>query len=444
MKIAMKKNAALIAAIIFCVCVLTRCSAPGHKLFEKRTPHEAYEHKIENAGLQNTALGTAWLKAAKKALQQPVFIQLPYKETAWFAAEEPNAYGYIFNAGRGEKINISVTTDSSSLMLFADLWQYNNGSPQHVASADTVTHSISYEVTKDDSCILRIQPELLQSGSYTVVISASPSLAFPVPAEDNPKIGSFWGAGRDNGTRRHEGIDIFSKFRTPVVAAADGYITRTGTNNLGGKVIFLSPDGKNYSLYYAHLDSQIAREGEHVKAGDVVGLMGNTGNAKSTPAHLHFGIYTYSGAIDPLPFVKKTITEPETIIASLYAINKFVRSNKTINIVASPFNRKTIMEKLNSGTALHVIGAAGSMYKIQLPDKSEAFVRNADVSIAGKPVKTITAHTATVLETDATDSAAGKALIKKGSSIEVYGAYEDFYLVQWKGLTGWIKKKNTK
>src|SRR6478735_221887 len=435
MKNLMKKNNSLVGSFIFLAYILTGCSAPVHNLFEKRTAHEAYAQKIENAGLQNTALGMAWLNAAQKALRQPILIQLPYKETAWFAAEKPNAYGYIFSARRGEEINITITTDSSaSMLLFADCWQYNNGSPKLVASADTVTRSISYEITKDDSCILRIQPELLQNGSYTVVISTSPSLAFPVPVKDQPKIGSFWGSSRDNGARRHEGIDIFGKFRTPVVAAADGFITRVGENNLGGKVVFLSPQGRNYTLYYAHLDSQIAKEGEQVKAGDVIGLMGNTGNAKYTPTHLHFGIYTNDGAIDPLPFVNKTNATPATITASLNALNKYVRATKKVNIVASAADSKAVVEKLDAGTALYVLGAAGSMYKIQLPGKHEAFVHYADVHIADKPVNTITTAVATLLHTDPDETAAAKTLIPQESSINIYGAYKDFYLVQFQDL----------
>lgn len=49
------------------------------------------------------------------------------------------------------------------------------------------------------------------------------------------------------------------------------------------------------------------QEGQQVKKGDVVGLVGNTGNAKYTPSHLHFGVYTFSGAINPLPFVNRTV-----------------------------------------------------------------------------------------------------------------------------------------
>ena len=64
------------------------------------------------------------------------------------------------------------------------------------------------------------------------------------------------------------------------------------------------------SIYYAHLDSQAVSIGQTVKKGDIVGFMGNTGNAKTTPSHLHFGIYTGSGAIDPILYILKRDTIP--------------------------------------------------------------------------------------------------------------------------------------
>lgn len=64
------------------------------------------------------------------------------------------------------------------------------------------------------------------------------------------------------------------------------------------------------SIYYAHLDSQAVSAGQVVKKGAIVGFMGNTGNAKYTASHLHFGIYTGSGAIDPLLYIQKRDTIP--------------------------------------------------------------------------------------------------------------------------------------
>src|SRR4051794_12925055 len=192
----------ILGAIIF----FFSCSTANRVLFGKRTPREIYENSITEAGLKTTVLGTLWFNTAEKALNLPVNIKLPYKETGYFAAEQPTATGYIFNVHRGDKLNIDLTTDPvAGFVVFADLWYSSpNASFQFLRAADTLNHNISYEAEKDGSYLLRIQPELLRSGEYTVTITTAPSLTFPVPSGNKAVIGSFWGASRDNGARHHE------------------------------------------------------------------------------------------------------------------------------------------------------------------------------------------------------------------------------------------------
>jgi murein DD-endopeptidase MepM/ murein hydrolase activator NlpD len=121
---------------------------------------------------------------------------------------------------------------------------------------------------------------------------------------DGRAVGSSFGSARDSGRRRHEGIDIFAPRGTPVIAAVDGWVTRQTSNRLGGKVVWLWAPARRVSLYYAHLDEHAVTPGERVTAGDIIGYVGNTGNARHTPAHLHFGVYAaLAGAVDPSPFV---------------------------------------------------------------------------------------------------------------------------------------------
>lgn len=129
------------------------------------------------------------------------------------------------------------------------------------------------------------------------------SLVFPVAGKKN-SIGSFWGEPRENGERNHEGIDIFATKGTPVVAVADGEILSKNTTSAGGNILWLQPKGKLWTAYYAHLDKQLVKEGEYVRKGQVIGTVGNTGNAGNTAAHLHFGIYTWGGAVNPYPIIK--------------------------------------------------------------------------------------------------------------------------------------------
>src|SRR5262245_22778476 len=91
-------------------------------------------------------------------------------------------------------------------------------------------------VTLFASAFKDIKPAPFVNTSATPAVSAS--LAFPV-AGKKAKVGSFWGAVRDGGKRKHEGIDIFAKKGTPVVAVCDGIIISSGNTPRGGKTIWL-------------------------------------------------------------------------------------------------------------------------------------------------------------------------------------------------------------
>jgi murein DD-endopeptidase MepM/ murein hydrolase activator NlpD len=133
--------------------------------------------------------------------------------------------------------------------------------------------------------------------------SVSKSLAFPVAGKKS-NIGSYWGARRDGGRRKHQGIDIFARKGTPVVAISDGVIVARDKTPIGGKTLWLKSSTHSWTAYYAHLDKQMVKEGQYVRKGQVIGTVGKTGNARTTPPHLHFGIYTGRGAVNPLPYVK--------------------------------------------------------------------------------------------------------------------------------------------
>jgi hypothetical protein len=135
--------------------------------------------------------------------------------------------------------------------------------------------------------------------------SKSPDSKLSMPLKDIKKsqIANTWGAPRGDG-RSHEGQDIFAPKGTPIYSATTGYVVKIGEDNLGGHVVSVIGDGGR-KYYYAHLDS-FARNlevGDYVTRNTVLGYVGATGNADGTPPHLHFGVYTDSGAINPLPLL---------------------------------------------------------------------------------------------------------------------------------------------
>lgn len=305
------------------------CGSAGHTIFgKKKTPHEKYEEKLEDAGLDDTPLGRQWKAASEKALLQPEMIQLPYRMQGYFPADKPRALGLSFHVRQGEQIVFGLTKKMPGFIIYADLFNMDGSNSAHLLSADIDSTRFSFDATQTGEYIIRLQPQLSNSGEYDFSISTGPSLGFPVSG-NKARTGSFWGDDRDGGKRRHEGIDIFAPKLTPAVAAADGYITGANEEGLGGKTVWLRVTGKNYSLYYAHLDKQLVSAGQFVKKGDVVGLVGNTGNAKSTPSHLHFGVYTYGGPVDPFPFVNNTVKSLPSITAKeLTGYLKLIKAQK--------------------------------------------------------------------------------------------------------------------
>ena len=128
-------------------------------------------------------------------------------------------------------------------------------------------------------------------------------IAMPFTDVTKRQIADTWGAPRGTG-RRHEGQDIFAPKGTPILSATNGYVYKIGENNLGGQTVsVISAGGRVY--YYAHLDAYAPglEVGDPVTTRTVLGFVGTTGNAQGTPPHLHFGVYTMSGAINPLPLL---------------------------------------------------------------------------------------------------------------------------------------------
>jgi murein DD-endopeptidase MepM/ murein hydrolase activator NlpD len=132
-----------------------------------------------------------------------------------------------------------------------------------------------------------------------------PHAKIKMPFEDvaRRQVTDTWHAPRSGG-RLHEGQDIFAPKGTRVLSATSGLVYKIGENPLGGQTVsVISSGGRVY--YYAHLDSYAPglAVGDRVTTKTLLGFVGTTGNAQGTPPHLHFGIYGFGGAINPLPML---------------------------------------------------------------------------------------------------------------------------------------------
>gem|GEM_PF-277238 len=128
-------------------------------------------------------------------------------------------------------------------------------------------------------------------------------LSMPVKAVKVKQVHNTWHAARSGG-RLHQGQDIFAPRGAEVYSATKGYVLRVGEDSLGGNTVaVLGAGGRVY--YYAHLEAYAPdlSAGDTVTPGTLLGYVGTTGNARGTPPHLHFGVYTPSGPINPLPLL---------------------------------------------------------------------------------------------------------------------------------------------
>lgn len=143
----------------------------------------------------------------------------------------------------------------------------------------------------------------VKSSRMTASKAVSKSLVFPVAGKSS-RYGGYWGDSRGGGVRKHKGIDIFARKGTAVLAVCDGLVVQRSKTPVGGKTLWLKSSRYGWTAYYAHLDKQLVKEGQYVRKGQVIGTVGNTGNARTTPSHLHFGIRPGTGWTNPLPYVK--------------------------------------------------------------------------------------------------------------------------------------------
>lgn len=127
------------------------------------------------------------------------------------------------------------------------------------------------------------------------------SLPSPLPGQH---LTDTWGGARSEG-RRHEGIDIFAPRNTPIKATTQGVVSKVGDDRLGGKVVVIvGPGGAGH--YYAHLEDYAdISPNQWIEVGDTVGYVGDSGNAKGTPPHVHYGVYINGSAVNPYPLLIK-------------------------------------------------------------------------------------------------------------------------------------------
>jgi murein DD-endopeptidase MepM/ murein hydrolase activator NlpD len=277
---------------------------PGHLLAPAR-PLAAYVFQLLRTGAADSTEARAWLDAGDAILRDAAEATPPFRQTNALGggATDRQALGIRVSVPRGRRLSIAVAFDASApAPLFVDLFRVEPGEgPRLVGSMSANRRTLVHDVDASADYVIRAQTQVGVSGEATVAVRTLASLPFPIGGVEG-RMQSGFGVARDAGRRQHEGIDIFAPRGTPVRAVAGG-IARAGSNRLGGTVVWLYAPGERRTFYYAHLDRHAVGAMTLVRRGDVLGYVGNSGNARTTAPHLHFGIYEH-GAVDPWPFVQ--------------------------------------------------------------------------------------------------------------------------------------------
>ena len=423
--------------------IVSACS--GNSLLTRLTlapsPHERYADGLRSAALANTALARDWLAAAERALLEPVAVTQPMRESGYFAADRPSAVGYRLELQRGRRLSVEVTFDSiDAAQLFVDVFEIrSDAAPVRVASL-TGGLTLTMDVAREGNYLLRVQAELLRSGRYTIVQRTLASLPFPVSGLTARAVQSEFGAERDAGRRQHEGIDIFAARNTPVLAVADG-MAQSDTNPLGGNVVWLRDRRESRSFYYAHLTRAAFEGTSTVSAGDVVGYIGNTGNARTTAPHLHFGIYQ-RGAIDPLPFLRADDPLPPPITGA-EQLSEWIRvSTARASLRAGPARDADTRAQLNRYTVARVEGVTESRLRVELPDRSNGYLDRSSVASAATPVRRQTIRAGEVIRERPVATAPPIDTMAEPVTVDVLGEFNGFDFIRLAtGVPGWVEKK---
>jgi len=162
---------------------------------------------------------------------------------------------------------------------------------------------------------------LLSDPSQAIETPAPPTIGAPLDSLKRSELRDSFNEIHHG--HRHQAIDIMRPRGTPIRAATDGVIRRLFVSVQGGLTIYEFDRAATYCYYYAHLDHYAAglREGMPVSRGVVIGYVGTTGDAASTPPQLHFAIYRlgpdkswWKGEpIDPYPILLRAVTGAESV-----------------------------------------------------------------------------------------------------------------------------------
>lgn len=396
--------------------------------------HDAYRHSLVESGLGETALGRDWQKVGDTALRSPVDVEAPFKESIYVDSDRAFAASYRFDVLRGQRIEIQLALEpASDWRIYLDLFREPDqpGKPAvHVASGGKGDLRLAFEPREDGRYLLRLHSELLRGGGCVLEIRNVASLDFPVAGHDTSSIGSTFGAEREAGRRVHHGVDIFARRHTDVLATSDARVRRVDEWKLGGNIIWLEDPDRGLRIYFAHLQTQEVEQGAWVKAGERIGTVGNSGNARTTPPHLHFGVYVRGeGPIDPYPFLHQSTRKPRDVQVTLSNLGQWIRTKQQRVALRPRPGGDPVIEEIGEHTPLYVAGGSSRSYRVVLPNGLVGYVAEDETESLSDPVDEIVIAVSTgMLDRPAADATVIQR-IDAGATLDVLAKYASYVWV---------------
>ena len=266
-----------------------------------------------SAGITAGSVSGLTVDGSPVAAGQGSRVEVPGIGTLVFLEEAPDGVGAV----QANALRVEVTDPSAAALIGQPFvlghveLQTAEGAPVAPEAPATTAPGTTTAPARTATDEAPVTAPALQPAP-SLGLPRRPAPAVPIPANAGyvfPVAGgaSFtddYGAARAD-TGWHHGNDLFADRGTPVVAVADGTLSKVGINALGGNRLWLTDDRGN-AFYYAHLSAYApeALEGARVHAGQVIGFVGNTGDAITTPPHLHFEVHPGDGdSVDPYPYL---------------------------------------------------------------------------------------------------------------------------------------------
>jgi len=166
--------------------------------------------------------------------------------------------------------------------------------------------------------IRELDDDIVEDLPVPVLLGISPS-----------QINSDFGDPRGDGSREHEGQDLIAPRGAFIASPTDAVVIRTGDGSSSGIYVYtMNPGGESFR--YMHLDAIAdgVKAGTVLEAGDLIGYVGDSGNAKGGVTHLHFEIRDDGEAIDPYPRLTKEFTIEQRIAALTQVLEALIKEQK--------------------------------------------------------------------------------------------------------------------